>query len=77
MSNAKIAVSLDSNLLKKVDYFVEHHVFKNRSQAIQIALDASIKHIERRQLIQECAKLDVAFETRMAEEGLSTDTKEW
>lgn len=77
MTSAKIAITLDNNLLKKLDYFVQHKMFKNRSQAIQASVYQTIERMEHKHLVRECAKLDVNFEQRMAEEGLSTDIEEW
>ncbi len=74
---AKIAISLDSKLLQKLDALVERHFFKNRSQAFQIALQERIERLEHARLARECAKLDPAAEQRLAEEGLSKDVSEW
>ena len=38
MSTAKIAISIEDTLLKKLDNHIAHHAFKNRSQAIQMAV---------------------------------------
>ncbi len=38
MSVAKVTISIESGLLKKVDYLVKERVFSNRSQAIQSAV---------------------------------------
>ncbi len=67
MSMAKIAISIDQRLLQKIDRLVVNHMFKNRSQAISVALSKSIEKIEHSRLAQECRKLDPAFEKNMAE----------
>jgi metal-responsive CopG/Arc/MetJ family transcriptional regulator len=77
MKQAKIAVSLDQELLDKVDNLVKKHLFKNRSQAVQIALRKNVERIEHKRLAEECAKLDIATEQQMADEGLGEDLKEW
>jgi len=77
MSTAKIAISIEHTLLRKIDAMVANHIFKNRSQAIAIALTKNIARIERRRLAEECCKLDPDFEKAMAEEGMSEDAKEW
>lgn len=77
MSTAKIAISIDSKLLNKIDYFVAHKLFRNRSQAFQNAIGRTIERIEHNRLARECAKLDPAFERSMAEEGFAQDSKEW
>ena len=48
-------------------------VFSNRSQAIQAAVREKPECIEQGQLARECAKLDPAFETAMAEERFAED----
>jgi metal-responsive CopG/Arc/MetJ family transcriptional regulator len=77
MSTAKIAISLDTVLLEKLDDCVKYEVFKNRSQAIQTAIRYIINKMEHQRLAHECAKLDPAFERKLAEEGLYEDYKEW
>jgi len=42
MSVAKVTISIESGLLKKVDYLVRERVFSNRSQAIQSAVAEKI-----------------------------------
>ena len=77
MNSAKIAVSIDGELLKKIDYFVNKKKFKTRSHAIQIAVSNTIEHLEHKRLAQECSKLNVKFEQQIADEGISEDEKEW
>ena len=77
MSTAKITISLEEQLLEKVDQFVTAAIFGNRSQAIQVALREKIDRLEGNRLAQECAKLDMNFEQSMAEEGMSKELSEW
>ena len=77
MNKAKIAVTLDQNIVKHLDRFVKENVFTNRSQAIQEAVQEKLERMERGRLARECAKLDPAFEKTMAEEGLTEDTSKW
>ena len=77
MSKSKIAITLDQDSIKRLDHLVYKHIFSNRSQAIQEAVNEKIERLERNRLAKECAKLDPAFETAMAEEGLSEDLSEW
>ena len=77
MTTAKIAISIDSKLLHKIDYFVKKSVFKNRSQAIQAAIAETVHHLEKNRLAIECKKLNPALERKMAEEGFDEDMKEW
>jgi len=77
MNKAKIAVTLDQNIVEHLDRFVKENVFTNRSRAIQEAVQEKLERMERSRLARECAKLDPVFEKAMAEEGLSEDTSEW
>lgn len=77
MSIAKVTVSIDSNLLKKVDYLVKSKVFPNRSQAIQIAVQEKVSKIDQNRLAIECEKLDKVQEQTMADFGLASEVSEW
>jgi Arc/MetJ-type ribon-helix-helix transcriptional regulator len=77
MSTAKIAISLDEELLAKLDRLVKSRDFPNRSRAIQAAVREKIERMEQSRLARECSKLDPHFEQAMAEEGLSAEVKEW
>jgi metal-responsive CopG/Arc/MetJ family transcriptional regulator len=77
MARAKVAISLDENTLNRLDRLVKSHVFPNRSQAIQEAIEEKISRLDRSRLARECAKVDPAFEKSLAEEGLSTELAEW
>lgn len=50
MSKVKIAITLEQDSIKRLDYLVHKHVFSNRSQAIQEAVDEKIKRLERNRL---------------------------
>ena len=77
MARAKVAISLDENTLNRLDRLVKSHMFPNRSQAIQEAVEEKISRLDRSRLARECAKLDPAYEKALAEEGLSTELAEW
>ena len=77
MSKAKIAITLEQDSIKRLDHLVYEHIFLNRSQAIQEAVNEKIERLERNRLAKECAKLDPDFEKAMSEEGLSGDLSEW
>lgn len=77
MSTAKVAITLDQNLLKRLDRLVKNRLFENRSRAIQEAVSEKLARLERNRLARECAKLDRKFEQSMAEEGLSVKVGEW
>lgn len=77
MSVAKITISIEENLLKRVDGLVNARVFPSRSQAIQSAVAEKITRIDRTRLAKECAKLDKTYEQSLADEGLSAEVAEW
>ena len=77
MSVAKVTISIESNLLRKVDYLVKERVFSNRSQAIQSAVEEKVSRLDRNRLARECAKLDKAEEQSLADLGLSAEVEEW
>ena len=77
MSVAKVTVSLDQRLVRKVDRLVESRVFTSRSQAVQAAVEEKIARLEKTRLAQECAKLDPSVEQALAEEGLAAEAEQW
>jgi metal-responsive CopG/Arc/MetJ family transcriptional regulator len=77
MSRTKVAITLEEDMLKKVDRLVRSHVFANRSRAIQEAVSEKLARLERNRLDRECSKLDPGFEQALAEEGISSEVDEW
>ena len=77
MASSKVAITLESELLKEVDALVKNHVFPNRSKAIQKAVEEKLQRINRTLLARECAKLDPKFEQALADEGVDEDLSEW
>jgi len=77
MSTSKVAITLDREILDRVDSLVKKRVFPNRSKAIQRAVEEKLERLERNRLARECAKLDPAFERAMAEEGVSEELSQW
>jgi metal-responsive CopG/Arc/MetJ family transcriptional regulator len=77
MSKTKIAITLDEQYIDQLDRLVNEHVFQNRSQAIQKAVEEKLSKMKRTRLAKECAKLDRVFERAMAEEGLTEDLSQW
>ena len=77
MSTAKIAITIEEELLGKLDRLVSSKVFPNRSKAIQEAVQEKLSRVNRSRLARECAKLDPKFEKALAEEGISQDMGEW
>ena len=77
MSVAKVTLSIESGLLKKVDYPVKERVFFNCSQAIQSAVAEKISKFDKNRRARECAKLDKAEEQSLADSGLANEADEW
>lgn len=77
MGRAKIAITLEEKFLEELDRLVKERVFRNRSQAIQLAVEEKLHRLQRRRLAQECARLDPIEEKLIAEEGLTEDLSEW
>jgi metal-responsive CopG/Arc/MetJ family transcriptional regulator len=77
MAKTKVAVTLESHVLQRVDRLVRDGRSPNRSQAIEAAVVAQLARLEGRRLADECAKLDPMAERAMAEEGLGEDVSSW
>lgn len=70
MPKTKVALTLDAELLERLDDLVAKQKFRNRSQAIEAALADKLQRIARTRLARESAKLRPTDEKRFAEEGL-------
>jgi Arc/MetJ-type ribon-helix-helix transcriptional regulator len=77
MGSVKIAITLDQDLLARLDLLVKEKRFPNRSRAVQEVLREKLQWLERSRLALECAKLDPAFEKALADEGLTEDSERW
>jgi len=77
MSSAKIAITMDEKVVRKLDLLVRQKTWPNRSKAIQDAVEEKLLRFDRGRLIRECNKLDPVYEQRMAEEGQSLEVGEW
>lgn len=77
MPKTKVALTLDADLLDRVDDLVARQRFRNRSQAIETALAEKLARLARARLAEECAKLDPAEEQRLADEGLAATGESW
>ncbi len=77
MTTAKIAITIEEDVLSRLDLLVKTHFFPNRSKAIQEAVSEKLHKIESNRFETECAKLNPVFEQAMADEGLSTEIEEW
>ncbi len=77
MATVRIVVTLDRDIVARLDQLVDERKFPNRSRAVQEAICDKFERIERSRLARECAKLDPAFEKALAAGGLAQDWKEW
>ena len=74
MRVAKVAVTIDQELLWEVDAWVREGEFPSRSSVVRVAL-AQLRETRTRagSLLRELAKLDPAEERLMAEEWLGSE----
>ena len=77
MSTAKVAVTIERDLLDRLDRLVKSRRFPNRSRAVQEAIREKVAQLERSRLVEECAKLYRVSERKMADEGLSEEAALW
>jgi len=77
MRTSKVAISIDRELIEKLDKLVENQVFPSRSRAIQQAIIEKLMRFERVRLATECAKLNTRVEQAMAEEGMTEELSRW
>jgi metal-responsive CopG/Arc/MetJ family transcriptional regulator len=76
-TRAKVAITLNEQTLGRLDRLVKAHVFPNRSQAIQLAIDEKLARMDKTRLARECSKANPVSEKAMAEEGMSWEKAEW
>lgn len=77
MATTKIAITLDEELLERVDRLVAQRRFPSRSRAIQIAVRIQVDRMDRSRLARESAKLNPGYEQELAEESASYDLETW
>jgi metal-responsive CopG/Arc/MetJ family transcriptional regulator len=77
MTRAKIAITIDQVLLELLDSLVQNKTIKNRSQAINHALQEKLSRIQKTRLEVECQKLVIEDERDFADIGIEEDFKEW
>ena len=77
MPKTKVALTLDSKLLERVDELVAKQRFRNRSQAVEAALADKVQRLARTRLARESAKLNPREERRLADEGLVDALDSW
>ena len=77
MPKEKVAVTIEKDLLERLDRLVSEGKYPSRSSAVEKAVEFSLDRAERTRLAVESAKLDPAFEQALADEGLAGDITEW
>ena len=77
MGRAKVAITIDPDVLGELDHLVDTRFFPNRSLAIQEAVKEKLERLSRGRLARECANLDPNFERALAEEGMSEELGKW
>ena len=77
MPKTKVALTLDAELLERVDELVAKQRFRNRSQAVEAALADKVQRLARTRLARESAKLNPKEEKRLADEGLVDALDSW
>ena len=77
MNVDKVTISIESDLLKRIDRLVRERVFPSRSKAFQVAVSEKIDRVDGNRLVRECAKLNVEEEQLLADEGLALEAAEW
>jgi metal-responsive CopG/Arc/MetJ family transcriptional regulator len=77
MSTTKVAITIEENLLQKLDSLVSARIFPNRSKAIQRAVEEKLTRLNHSRLARECSKLIPGFEQALAEEGISEEAGQW
>jgi len=77
MAVRKVAITMDRDLLERLDRLVDERFFTNRSRAIQQAVEEKLQRLNRTRLAREAAKLDRACEQELADETLSGEVAEW
>ena len=77
MPKTKVALTLDAELLDRVDELVAKQRFRNRSQAVEAALADKVQRLARTRLARESAKLSQKEEKRLADEGLVDALDSW
>ena len=77
MSTRKVAITINQQLLRRVDALVRQKTFASRSGAIQQAVEEKLARLDCSRLVRECAKLDRRAEQAQADEDLGRDLAEW
>lgn len=71
MGAAKVAITIEEDLLTQIDRWVSEGRYPNRSRAIQAAVREKLERARRRRLAEEVEKLSPKEERALAEEGFT------
>ena len=77
MPKEKVAVTIEQDILARLDRLVAEGKYPSRSSAVEDAVKEQLVKVERSRLAREAAKLDPAYEQALADEGLAGDLSEW
>ncbi len=77
MASAKVAITIEEELLGQLDRWVAEGRYPNRSRAIQTAVRERVDRSRKRRLAEEAAKLDPKEERSLAEEGFAAESETW
>ncbi len=77
MPKLKVAVTIEKDLVVKLDRLVSEGKYASRSSAVEDAVSERLIKVEKNRLSEESAKLDPAYEQALADEGLIGDLTEW
>jgi Arc/MetJ-type ribon-helix-helix transcriptional regulator len=69
MSRTKVAITLDTKLLARLDSLVAEQQYPSRSLAIQDVLQEKLDRLNHDRLARESAKLDPVFEQSIADDA--------
>lgn len=73
MGVRKVAITLDVAILGEVDRMVRQQEYPSRSKAIESLVSQRLRERKRLRLAEECSKLDLSEEKRLAEEGMGAE----
>ncbi len=77
MPTAKVAITMDRDLLREVDQGVRQGLFRNRSRAIEEAVREKLERKRKRRFLEEAKKLNPKEEQAFAEEGMTGEESKW
>jgi len=77
MPTAKIAITLDKEIVEQLDQWVREGRYPSRSRAIQESIKERIARWRKTRLIEETVKLGPKEERALAEESLAAENEVW